>query len=92
MRLDIKAMALALGLTWGVLAMFLAGLGNLIWDGYGMAFLRVMASIYPGYDASGGFGDLIIGTLYGLADGAVAGAVIAWLYNRFAVSAGSAAA
>ena len=29
-------------------------------------------------------GQLILGTLYGLVDGAVGGAVIAWLYNLFA--------
>ena len=43
-----------------------------------------MASIYPGYKASGGFGQVIIGTLYGLVDAAVVGAVFASLYNQLA--------
>ena len=34
--------------------------------------------------ATSNFGDVIVGTMYGLVDGAVGGAVIAWLYNRLA--------
>ena len=86
MKLDVKAMALTAGLLWGVLGMFLTGLANLIWDGYGEDLLGVMASLYPGYDATASFGQVIVGTLYGLVDGAVAGAVFAWLYNRLAAS------
>ena len=63
--------------------MFLIGLGNLICPDYGKGFLEVMASVYPGYDATGSFGELIVGTLYGLVDGAVCGAIFAWVYNRF---------
>lgn len=84
MKLDIKAMSITVGLIWGVLAMFLVGVANLIWPAYGRAFLEVMASIYPGYTATASFGQVILGTLYGLVDGAIAGAVFAWLYNRFA--------
>jgi hypothetical protein len=84
MKLDIKAMSITVGLIWGVLAMFLVGVTNLIWSAYGRAFLEVMASIYPGYTATPSFGQVILGTLYGLVDGAIAGAVLAWLYNRFA--------
>lgn len=83
MKLDVKAMAFALALIWGILAMFLGGLANLIWAGYGQGFLELMASVYPGYHATRSFGQVIIGTLYGLVDGAIAGALIAWLYNRF---------
>ena len=91
MRLDVKAMAITVSLVWGLLGMFLTGLSNLIWSGYGQGFLEVMASVYPGYDATASFGQVIVGTFYGLVDGAVAGAVIAWLYNRFASSGSSAA-
>jgi len=83
MRLDLKAMAITAGLLWGVLAMFLTGLANLIWSGYGQGFLDVMASVYPGYHATGSFVEVIVGTLYGLVDGAVCGAIFAWVYNRF---------
>lgn len=84
MKLDVKAMAIAIGLLWGIVAMFLTGLANMIWSGYAQGFLDVMASVYPGYHATASFGQVIIGTLYGLVDGAVGGAIFAWLYNRFA--------
>ena len=83
MKLDIKGVAIALGLVWGFLAMFLTGVANLVWPGYGQSFLNVMASLYPGYAATANIGQVLVGTVYGLVDGAVAGAVFAWLYNRF---------
>ncbi len=84
MKLSIQGMTVTLAIVWGMLAMFLTGIANLIWPGYGRAFLEVMASVYPGYNATATFGQVIVGTVYGLLDGAVAGAVFAWLYNRFA--------
>jgi len=84
MKLNVKAMALSLALIWGVLAMFLPGMANLIWPGYGQAFLDLMASVYPGYQATASFGQVIVGMLYGAVDGAVCGALFAWLYNRVA--------
>ena len=33
MKLNVKAVAIALGLVWGVLAMFVTGLANLVWPG-----------------------------------------------------------
>lgn len=83
MKLNVKAMAFTFALVWGVLAMFLTGLANLIWPDYGQTFLGVMASVYPGYDAIRSFWQVIVGALYGIVDGAVAGAIFAWLYNRF---------
>lgn len=70
--------------------MFLTGLANLIWPGYGQALLYVMASVYPGYQATASIGQVIIGTLYGLLDGAVVGAVIAWVYNACSARFGAA--
>ena len=84
MRLNVKAMTISVALFWGILAMFLVGLGNLIWPGYGQAFLDLMASLYPGYKATASFGQVIVGTFYGMLDGAICGALFAWLYNRFA--------
>jgi hypothetical protein len=42
------------------------GLANLIWPSYGQAFLNAMVSLYPGYDATASFGEVIVGTLYGV--------------------------
>jgi hypothetical protein len=58
---------------------------NLVWPSYGREFLQLVASIYPGYHATPSFGQVIVGTLYALVDGAVGGAIFAWLYNRLAV-------
>ena len=83
MKLNIKALAFTFGILWGG-SIFLAGLANLIWPGYGKACLEVVASIYPGYHATASFGQVIVGTLYGLVDGFVAGLVVGWFYNFFA--------
>jgi hypothetical protein len=89
MRLNVTAIAISSGLLWAV-AMFLTGLANMIWPTYGQEFLQVMDSIYPGYQATASFGQVIVGSLYGLVDAAVGGAVFAWLYNLLAAR-GSAA-
>jgi len=80
MKFNVGALAAAIGLFWGG-SILLVGVSNLIWSGYGSAFLQLAASIYPGYKASATFGQVIIGTLYGLVDGAIGGAIFAWLYN-----------
>jgi len=82
MKLDIKALALTAGLLWGG-AVLLVSIGNMMWPPYGGAFLKFAASIYPGYQPAGTMSSAIIGTLYGLVDGAIGGAIFAWLYNRF---------
>ena len=83
MRLSVRATAAAVALVWGG-ALFLVGVIHLINPDYGLLFLQMVASIYPGFDGAVGFGDLIFGTLFGLVDGAIGGALIAWLYNLFA--------
>jgi len=83
MKLKVGALAVAIGLTWGACILF-AGIGHLAWPGYGGAFLDLAASIYPGFNPDGGLIDVIMGTVYGLADGAIGGAVVAWLYNAVA--------
>jgi hypothetical protein len=80
MKLNLKALSFAIATLWAG-AVFLVGLANLIWPGYAKAFLLMLASIYPGYAASGSFGDVIVGSLYALVDGAIAGFVLGWLYN-----------
>ena len=79
MRLNVKALAIAAGLIWGA-AVLVTGLAHQVWPGYGGAFLDLVASIYPGFHAAG-LGQVIVGTLYALVDGAGCGALIAWVYN-----------
>jgi len=80
MKLNVKGFGLTLGLVWGG-GVLLVGVANIVASGYGKAFLDVMASVYPGFHATGTFGDAIVGGLYGLVDGGIGGAVMAWLYN-----------
>jgi hypothetical protein len=82
MRLNLKSLSLAAGILWG-LALLGTGFLNLIWPGYGEVFLKMMASVYPGYHAARSIGDLIVGTLYAVIDGAIAGLFFGWLYNLF---------
>ena len=83
MKLNLKALSVALALFWAGVV-FMVGLANLIWPTYGRAFLEMLASIYPGYHASGTFGDVISGSLYALVDGAIVGLIFGWLYNLIA--------
>jgi hypothetical protein len=83
MKFNIPALALAIGVFWAG-AILITGVANLIWPGYGQAFLQLIASVYPGYSGASSFGQVIIATLYGLVDGAIGGAVFAWLYNCLA--------
>jgi hypothetical protein len=82
MKLSIKAMAMTSAVVWGG-AVLTVGVANIIRPKYGKEFLRVVASIYPGYHARPTLGNVAIGTAYGVVDGAVGGALCAWLYNCF---------
>ena len=68
---------------WGG-ALLCVGLANLLWAGYGQAFLNLMASVYPVYEAGASIGQVMLATIYGLVDGAIAGLIFGWLYNRLA--------
>ncbi len=83
MRLSPKGLAIAGAALWGG-GILLVGLANLVWEGYGLAFLELAASIYPGFNVEGGLGQVIVGTVYGAADGAVAGLIVAFVYNACA--------
>ena len=83
MRLNITAMAIAFGLLWGACVLTVAA-ANVIWPSYGQALLQLCASIYPGYRPGTGIGSVVTGTIYALVDGAIGGAIFAWLYNLFA--------
>lgn len=83
MKLNVRALAATAAILWGG-CFFLVGLADLVWPPYGEAWLQLGQSIYPGYGGPGGFGSVIVVTLYALLDGAVAGALFAWLYNKLA--------
>ncbi len=82
MKLSIKGLAAASGLLWGG-CMLACGLVNLASPAYGRRFLKLMSSIYPGFHDSRTVPDVLVGAGYGLVDGAIAGAMVAVLYNQF---------
>jgi len=86
MKLNTKALALASSVLWGFV-MLAVGVTNLIAGHYGQQFLQAMSSVYPGYHDTRSIGEVMVGTVYGLCDGFIGGAVIAWLYNHFAKAA-----
>lgn len=79
MKLDQKAMGLALGILVG-LAVFAATIWVVVsGGGYHLGLLK---QFYIGYQISvlGAF----IGLIYGFVDGFIGGWLLAWLYNKFA--------
>ena len=80
MKFNIPAATMTGGIGFAA-ALGLCGLLNIVFEGYAQPLLELMASVYPGYDASGTIGDLIIGCLYAVADGCIAGCGLSLLYN-----------
>ena len=85
MKLSIRAIALTMGLLWAG-AMLVVGLINMVEPAYGMAFLQMMSSVYPGFHDSRTWMSVAIGTIYGFIDGAVGGLIFAWIYDAIAGS------
>ena len=83
MKLNVKALALAAAILWSV-AILLVGIANMMYPNYGVLFLELIGSIYPGYLPFRGVSSVIIGAGYGFVDAGIGGAVFAWLYNCFA--------
>ncbi len=79
-RLDVIGLGLALGVALGG-GMFLLGLAAMLFD-WGTPLVEIMSSAYIGYGP--GFVGSVAGAAWGFVDGFIGGALIAWLYNRFA--------
>ena len=77
MRLDVKAFALACGLMWGI-GLFLITWWIIAMDG-STSDPTFLGRVYRGYTVTPA--GSLIGLAWGLADGAVGGAILAWLYN-----------
>jgi hypothetical protein len=81
MKLSIKNFAITCSVFWS-LAVLIVNAANYFWPDYGVSFLTVIASIYPGYEAMQGIGSIIVGSLYALVDAGIGGALFAWIYNK----------
>ena len=68
----------AVGITWA-LGMLIVGWGAWLCNGWGMAWVNMMGSVYVGYHPTliGG----IIGAIWGFVDFFIFGVVVAWIYN-----------
>lgn len=83
MRLSVKGMTIAAGLLWGG-AILCVGIIHMADPNYGVNFLQMTSSVYPGFHSAGTAGSLAIGTIEGIIDGGIAGLVLSLLYNAFA--------
>ena len=77
MKLNVLAFALACGLLWG-LGLFLGTWWIILFDGVSTD-VTFIGRIYRGYSITG-LGS-VFGLIWGLVDGSIAGAILAWLYN-----------
>ena len=82
MKLSLKSFIFAAALTKGLFFLFVSLL-NAILPPYGGAYLAMVMSLYPGYDPVVGPLSIILGTLYAVLAGGIAGALFGWLYNNF---------
>ncbi|PIW69006.1 MAG: hypothetical protein COW08_09505 [Ignavibacteriales bacterium CG12_big_fil_rev_8_21_14_0_65_30_8] len=77
MKLNVKALALTSGLIWG-LGLFFVTLWIIFFDG-ASGDITFIGQIYRGYNIS--FTGALIGLVWAFFDGAIGGAIFAWLYN-----------
>jgi hypothetical protein len=82
MRLSVKGMTIAGGLLWGA-SILCVGLIHMADPSYGVNFLQMTSSVYPGFHSAGTAGSLAIGTIEGIIDGGIFGLVLSLLYNAF---------
>ena len=77
--LNVKAVAFAAGITWAIYVAFCGWAAALGWGG---SIVNALETYYVGYAPTplGG----VIGGVWAIFDGAIAGAIFSLLYNRFA--------
>jgi hypothetical protein len=80
MKLNVKAFSLAFGLWWGI-GLFLLTWWIIAFDG-ASGDPTIISRCYRGYSISPA--GSLIGLIWAFADGAISGAIFAWLYNVFA--------
>lgn len=79
-RIDVRACGLSCAIVWAS-GIFLLGTVSACVDWGGM-LVSVLGSLYIGYSST--IPGIIAGTLWAFVDGAIAGVIFAWLYNKLA--------
>jgi len=79
MKINIRALALSMGIVAGLVVFLLTAWFLLL--GYNGSILAKLGSVYLGYSVSW-FGS-IVGFAYGFLDGVVFGALFGFIYNKF---------
>ncbi|MGM0604280.1 MAG: bacteriophage holin [Halobacteriota archaeon] len=78
LRLDSKALGLALGTLWAALVVLLAFTSR---SGWGEEWRALLADVYLGYDETNT--GAAIGAVWAFLDAFAIGTLLGWLYNRF---------
>ena len=78
-KLNVKALALGLGISWAIGMLFLGWVSIF---GWGIKLVEASSSLYIGFAPT--FLGGIIGAIWGFVDGAIGGAIIALIYNAVA--------
>lgn len=81
MKLRVRAFGLATGVVAGLFVFFLTLVS--LWFGRGET-IDALVVPFPGFSRS--VGGAIVGLIWGFVDGFIGGALLAWLYNRFATT------
>lgn len=76
-KLNIKALTLAAGITWGFSMLVLAWVSMF---GWGIRDVSVISGLYLGYEPT--FVGGLIGAVWGFFDGAIGGFIFSYLYNH----------
>jgi tetrahydromethanopterin S-methyltransferase subunit F len=78
MPLQVRAFGLAVGLVWGVIILGVSLLVTI--KGAGGEHLSRLGLLYPGYRVT--YWGSVIGFVWSVIYGFLAGALLAWVYNR----------
>ena len=81
MKLRVRAFGLATGVVAGLFVFFVTLVS--IWFGRGETIDALIVP-FPGFSRS--IGGAIVGLIWGFVDCFIGGALLAWLYNRFATT------
>lgn len=78
--LNVRAFALACGVTWGLGTLILGLLA--FFSGFGVMAVTNLGSVYVGFAPT--LVGSIIGAVWGFIDGLIGGLILAFIYNRVA--------